>query len=166
MTNSPKASKKRPVSEAKRTIKNRSLKNPDAEVTFFLMRSFLVGCYTVCLCISLVTEVNESNERFSCEQRQNRIFVSCARWRRRLELSSVQNLGRGTITIHCFNHRGVGRGYGVGRGLGVTLGVALGVGVGVGDGWLSYSSALADTSKLLSNPPAASTMPLVSNVAV
>ena len=36
----------------------------------------------------------------------------------------------------------------------------------MGDGWLSYSSALAETSKLLSNPPAASTMPLVNKVAL
>jgi len=60
------------------------VKNPEAEVTFFFMRSFLVGCYTVCLCISLVTEVNQSNEPFSYEQReQNPLVLLPAQFARR-----------------------------------------------------------------------------------
>src|SRR5437870_12251327 len=56
-------------------------------------------------------------------------------------------------------------GVGVGVAVGVAVGVGVGAGVGVGDGWLSYSSALA-IALLLSSPPATSTMPLGSNVAV
>jgi hypothetical protein len=51
--------------------------------------------------------------------------------------------------------------------VGVGVGVAVGVGVGVGVGaQVSYSSALAEALKLLSSPPAASTIPLDSKVAV
>jgi hypothetical protein len=66
-----------------------------------------------------------------------------------------------------FHRGGVGRGAEVGRGLGVgvTLGVAVGVGVGVGV-QVSYSSAVARPCSLLSNPPATSTIPLSSKVAV
>jgi hypothetical protein len=83
-----------------------------------------------------------------------------------------------------FFYGGVGRGCGVGRGLGValgvavgvgvtlgvevgvgvTVGVAVGVGVGVGGGPL-YNSALA-LMVGKSDPPAASTMPLDSKIAV
>jgi hypothetical protein len=65
---------------------------------------------------------------------------------------------------------GVGETVVVGVGLavavGVEVGVAVEVGVGVGDSELSYSSALAEALMLLSTPPAASTLPLGSNVAV
>src|SRR5262245_61292753 len=56
----------------------------------------------------------------------------------------------------------VGRGRGVGAHLPVQ---GVGVGVGVGVGALTYSSALA-RSPLLLSPPATSTFPLGSNVAV
>jgi len=69
---------------------------------------------------------------------------------------------------------GVGSDLGVGVGLGVTLGVPVGVGVGVTIGVgvgvgvgveVSYSSALA-RGPLPPSPPAASTIPLGSKVAV
>src|SRR5467141_3155508 len=60
---------------------------------------------------------------------------------------------------------GVGVGVGVTVGVGVGVGVAVGVGVGVGVGPL-YSSALALTGGGPFTPPATSTMPLGSKVAV
>src|SRR6266567_3583464 len=77
--------------------------------------------------------------------------------------------------------RGVGRGLGVGEGLGVAVGVAvgvaLGVGVGVGVGVIvgigvgvavcvAFSSALLRRTKPIPCPPATSTVPLSSKLAV
>ena len=68
--------------------------------------------------------------------------------------------------------RGVfGRGAGVGRdlGVGVGLGVAVGVGVGVGVGvavCVAFSSALLRRKKPIPCPPATSTVPLSSKLAV
>ena len=74
---------------------------------------------------------------------------------------------------------GVGRGLGVGVGLGLGVDVAVGVavtvavavavdvGVGVGVGRQgSYNSALARSLPTLLSPPATSTIPLASSVAV
>jgi len=48
------------------------------------MRSFLFGCYTVCLCISLVTEVNEDNELFlRAATEQNPLVLLPAQFARR-----------------------------------------------------------------------------------
>ena len=55
---------------------------------------------------------------------------------------------------------------GVAVAVGVGVGVALAVGVGVGSDTGANSSALEEVLPLLPNPPAASTIPLGSNVAV
>jgi len=93
-----------------------------------------------------------------------------------LRLNFGDNKGNEIIDSHY--HNGVGRGCGVGRGLGVARGVAVAVGVGVelgvgvavgvgeGDGARPlYNSALA-LMVGKSDPPAASTFPLDSRVAV
>ena len=80
-------------------------------------------------------------------------------------------VGRG-VSVGVGETDGVDVGVGVIVGVGVTVGVAVGVtlavgvGVGVGVEEDSYSSALARTLTVASNPPAASTFPLASNVAV
>jgi hypothetical protein len=60
---------------------------------------------------------------------------------------------------------GVGRGLGVGLDLGVEVGVIAGVGVGVAV-FVPDSSALLRTTKPVPLPPATSTMPLGSKLAV
>lgn len=62
---------------------------------------------------------------------------------------------------------GVDVAVGVGEGVGVRLGVGVAVGVIVGVGPEgAYSSALAKAVPLISRPPAATTIPSGSNVAV